>query len=170
MKKLSVFTLVAILVFLGTAAFAAELAESGALGVVDSGAVVRPGSMVLVADQNADEVQIPTPTDLDRSEYMDEHVLALSDTAQAIIKALAAEIEQLGDRSDEVEVQRKIEKIKLEEEITRLHIQLEMVKDRDNQKLVAEIEKEIAHLGTIDQPVIGMPGEQPVIGAEEVVK
>ena len=176
MKKLSLFMLVAMLVFLGTVVFSAEPGTSGDGEIVKAGVVVPPGLIVSVPDQNAEEVQIPTTTDLDSRDHMDEYILALKESAQAIILALTDEIEQLADRSDEGELQKKIEKIKLEEEIARLHLQLELVKDSEDQKLAAEIEKEIAHLETIDQPVIGTPGDQPVpesqknIGKEEVVK
>ncbi len=175
-KKLFLFMLVAMLVVFNTVVFAAEPDTSGDQGIVKAGVVIPTDLIVSAPDQDAEEAQIPTATDNDSRYYMDEYILALKENAHAKIQAIAAEIEQLADRSDEGELQKKIEKIKLEEEITRLHIQLELVKDSDNQRLVAEMEKEIAHLETIDQPVIGIPGEQPApesqksIAKEEVVK
>ena len=176
MKNLSLFMLIVMLVFLGTIAFSAEPGASGEQEVGNAEVGVPPSLTASVPNQNAKEVQIPTATDFNGRDYMDEHILALSESAQAIIQTLAAEIEQLDDRSDEGKLQKKIEKIKHEEEITRLHIQLELVKDGEDQKLAAEIEEEIAHLGTINQPVIGTPKEQPAsepkmgIGDEEVIK
>jgi DNA-binding transcriptional MerR regulator len=175
-KKLFLFMLVAMLVVFNTVVFAAEPDTSGDQEIVKVEVVIPPDLIVSAPDQNAEEVQIPTATDNNSRYYLDEYILALKENAHAKIQARVAEIEQLADRSDEGEVQKKIEKIKLEEEITRLHIQIELAKDDKDQKLVAEMEKEIAHLKTMDQAVIGVPGEQPVlemqenIGKEEVVR
>ena len=170
MKKVFLSVLVAMLILSGGVAYAAEPAGAGDLGVAESGTVSQPGAMSSIPDQNTEEVQLPTLTDRDSREYMDEYILALSDNAQAKIKTLVTEIEELADRSDAAELQKKIEKIKLEEEIARLYIRLELVKDSKNQKLAAEIEKEIAHLETIDQPVIGIPKGQPVSDPETAIK
>ncbi len=143
MKKLSVFMLVGLILLFSTTVFAAEPAPE---------TVVEPGAV-------GAEIQIPTPANLDE-ECADEYLQALHENARAQIAALETEIEQLSDRSQEPELQKEIENLKLQEEITRLEIQLELVRDSGNQELAAEIEKEIARLETIDQPVVGTLNKQ----------
>ena len=155
MKKLSVFMLVGLTLLFSTTVFAAEPAPETAVDPAAVSAQVVPGAVSLVPDQDAEEVQIPAPANLDEQEYADEYLQALHENAQAKIAAIETEIEQLSDRSQEPELQKEIENLKLQEEITRLEIQLELVRDSGNQELAAELEKEIAHLETIDQPVVG---------------
>ncbi len=160
MKKLSVFMLVGLMLLFSTIVSAAEPAPETA---GDAGAVsveVVPGAVSLVPDQDAEEVQMPAPANLDEQEYADEYLQALHENTQAQIAALETEIEQLSDRSQESELQKEIENIKLQEEITRLEIQLELVRDSGNQELAAELETEIAHLETIDQPVVSTLNKQ----------
>jgi len=159
MKKLSVVILVGLMLLFSTVVLAADSAPETAVEPGAVSAQVAPGVVDLVPDQDAEEVQIPAPANLDE-ECADEYLQALHENAQAQIAALETEIEQLSDRSQEPALQKEIENLKLQEEITRLEIQLELVRDSGNQDLAAEIEKEIAHLGTIDQPVVGTQNKQ----------
>ena len=99
-KKLFLFMLVAMLVVFNTVVFAAEPDTSGDQGIVKAGVVIPTDLIVSAPDQDAEEAQIPTATDNDSRYYMDEYILALKENAHAKIQAIAAEIEQLADRSD----------------------------------------------------------------------
>ena len=165
MKRLFGLIFILLLAFSGGTVFSATPPDGG-VEQPEARVGAPDANLPTVPDQEPGaapvaEVQISTTTDLDSREYMDEHVLAVKEKARARVEALAAEIEQLADRGEEAELQKKIEKIKLDAEIARLHIQLELVRDREDQVLAAEIEKEISHLETIDEPVIGTQGEQP---------
>jgi len=82
--------------------------------------------------------------------------------AQENIQAVLEEIDQLADKSDEGELQKKIERIKMNAEIARFKIYMEDAEDAQDFDRVSEISDEINHLENLDKPTIGVPEQQPV--------
>jgi len=157
MKTLSRFLLIIILIGYTSIASFERTATAKPLPTIQDGVVIPPQA----SEANDETIQTETSADFGNQVPMDDYIQALSENAQAKIQKIAAEIDQLDDPNDEAALQRKIEKIKLEEEKARFQLELELVKDGKDQKLVTEIEKEIAHLEKIDQPVSGIPKAQP---------
>ena len=118
-------------------------------------------SEVIVLEDGTEEVQISIPSEEVVHVYVDDRILAIESEAQEKILAVVEEIDQLADRSEEGELQKEIERIKLDAEIARLKIYVEDAEDAQDFDLAYEIRDEIDHLENLDQPVVGFPEEQP---------
>lgn len=94
-------------------------------------------------------------------DYRDARWIEVDQDAQADITAVVAEIERLDDRGDEPALQREIERIKLDAEISRLRIMMEDAEKQEDNDRVDAIWAEIEHLSALDEPVVGIPQEQP---------
>jgi hypothetical protein len=93
--------------------------------------------------------------------FIDERVLLIESEAQEKILALVDEINQLANKSHEPELQKEIERIKLDAEIARFRVEKEIAEDEENFDLAQKIQDEIDHLENLNEPVVGIPQEQP---------
>lgn len=118
-------------------------------------------SEVIVLEDGTKEVMITTPAAEAVHAFADDRVVAIEKEARGKIQAVLEEIDQLADKSDEGELQKKIERIKLDAEIARLRINLEDAEDAQDSDRAFEISDEIDHLENLDRPAIGVPEEQP---------
>lgn len=116
---------------------------------------------VIVLEDGTEEVQITMAASESAHRFADERVLAIEREAQEKILAIVEEIKLLADRSDEGELQRRIERIKLDAEIARLEMQMEDAWDAQDHDLADKLRDEIEHVENLDTPVIGVPGKQP---------
>jgi len=94
--------------------------------------------------------------------YIDERILAIEKDAQERVNAVVEEIKALTNKSKEPELQKQIEKIKLDAEIARLKIELEIAEEEGNVDVAQKLRDEINHIENLDNPVVGYPEEQPV--------
>lgn len=116
----------------------------------------------ILLEDGTEEVQktrsvSPTYAQLPR----DERIAAIETEARARIKALMEEIRGLADRSGEGEIQRRIERIKMDAEIERLTLLKEDAEKQGDEEKAYELANELDHLGSIDEPVIGEPEQRP---------
>jgi protein-arginine kinase activator protein McsA len=93
--------------------------------------------------------------------YIDERILAVEKDAQDKINTIVEEINGLTDCGKEPELQKQIEKIKLDAEVARLKIELEIAEEEGNVDVAQKLRDEINHLENLDNPVVGFPEEQP---------
>jgi len=93
--------------------------------------------------------------------YIDERILAIERDAQERVNAVVEKIKALTNKSKEPELQKQIEKIKLDAEIARLKIELEIAEEEGNVDVAQRLRDEINHIENLDNPVVGYPEEQP---------
>jgi len=120
------------------------------------------GSDQSAGETGTEEVMITTPVAETVHAFTDDRVVAIKKEAQENIQAVLEEIDQLADKSDEGELQKKIERIKMNAEIARFKIYMEDAEDAQDFDRVSEISDEINHLENLDKPTIGVPEQQPV--------
>lgn len=128
-------------------------------GQVDAGIVVPQKEDVCAGA--SEEAHIAPSKEQVVRKFVDDRILAVESDAQEKILAIVEEINLLTDKSDEAELQKEIEKIKLDAEIARLGIRMEDAEDAQDFDLAYQIRDEIDHLATLDEPVVGFPEEQP---------
>ncbi|MCK4518235.1 hypothetical protein KAT92_05625 [Candidatus Babeliales bacterium] len=137
------------------------LTVTPALVIAEEGASHEP--VVETGQVNADVV-VPQKQDVDFKDvvhkFTDDRILAIESAAQEEIKAIVEEINQLEDKSDEGELQKEIERIKLVAEIARLRIIMEIAEEGEDFDLAEMIEDEIYHLEYPKEPDVVDPSEQ----------
>ncbi len=121
-------------------------------------AVLPPSEAVVGAEPAADDSSAIQARDPQKRH---NRYAVVKEDARSQIAGVLAEIHALEDRGDEPELQREIERIKLDAEIARLQIVQQDANQKGDRNLIQEIEAEIGHLMVIDEPVIGVPQEQP---------
>ena len=170
MKRVVLFVFLSMFLLLVCPVF--SIAQEGAsnepvveTGQVDAGIVVPPKEDVCAGASG--EVHIAPSKEQVVRKFNDERILAVESDAQEKILAIVEEINWLTDKSDEAELQKEIEKIKLDAEIARLRIQMEDAEDAQDFDLAYQIRDEIDHLATLDEPVVGFPEEQPAPSHKE---
>lgn len=147
--------------------FTPVFAMAGAVGSDEPIAEVVTGenkavtSEVIVLEDGTEEVQISVPEAEGVHAFVDDRVVAIENEARERIQAVMEEIRQFDGRSDEGELQKEIERIKLDAEIARFKMYLEDAEEAQNYGLADEMRAEIEHLENLDQQVIGVPEEQP---------
>lgn len=162
MKRTILFLAILLLLFTPVLIMAEEPSTDEAVtetGQMDAGIIV-PQEQV-ISDGDSEEVQIEAPKAKIVHKFTDVRILAIESEAQEKIQAIVEEINQLADKSDEGELQKEVERIKLDAEIARLRIQMEDAEDAQNFDIADEIRDEIDHLENLDKPSIGIPKEQP---------
>lgn len=82
-------------------------------------------------------------------------------SSDSVIANLSAQIQSLEDKNLEPELQRQVEQLKLQSEISRLNQELTKARQRGDAKQIQEYSAEIEHLSGINEPVIGDENEQP---------
>lgn len=170
MKRVVLFVFLSMFLLLVCPVF--SLAQEGAsnepvveTGQVNAGVVVPQKEDVGAGA--SEEVHIAPSKEQVVHKFIDDRILAVESDAQDKIQAIVEEINQLADRSDEAELQKEIEKIKLDAEIARLSIQMETAEDGGDFDLARKIQEELYHLATLDEPVVGFPEEQPAPSHKE---
>jgi hypothetical protein len=94
-------------------------------------------------------------------DHRDARWIEVDQNAKAEIAAVIEEIERLDETGDEPALQREIERIKLDAEISRLRIMMEDAEKQEDNDRVDAIWDEIEHLSALDEPVVGIPQKQP---------
>ena len=130
-----------------------SMAEEGGLdeplaetGVVDGGIIVPQGQEE-TAGSGAPE-------------KLDPRILEIVNEAQGKIQAIVEQINQLEDKSQEGELQKEIERIKLDAEIARLKIVMHDADERGDIDLADMLGDEIDRLENPEEPVPAEPSEQ----------
>ncbi len=126
-------------------------------------AAVAITEVVVLEDGTVEEhIRIPateTGTDV-QARVANKEIVAIENEARQKIAAVRENINRLADRSDEGELQKEIERIKLDAEIARFEVLRQAAEEKENFELADELQQEISHLQTIDQPVYGTRNEQ----------
>ena len=124
--------------------------------------IVQPPQEELAALEAEDE-QMPVPAAAETADlrFLDERILRVELNAQKEILAVVEEIDQLEDKSAEYELQKEIERIKLDAEIARLRIYADDAEAEENIELVEEFNDHIDYLEALHEPVVGTPSQQP---------
>jgi hypothetical protein len=153
-------------VFLLSAVFShsEETALNGTAGEASAAA----GVIVTIQEEEFDvgasqEARIPVRTVPQEVilKFMDERILRVQQDAQEEILAVIEEINQLEDKSAEPELQKEIERIKLDAEIARLKIYMQDAEEKEKFELADEFSDHIDYLENLNEPVVGIPAEQP---------
>ncbi len=92
--------------------------------------------------------------------WRDDRIQAIEMEAQEKIRLVLEKINNLEDKSQEGELQKQIERIKLDAEIARFTVQKQDAENEGNVELAKELQNEINHLKTVNQPVYGTQDEQ----------
>ena len=147
------------------------LLPAGALAVAGAQSMADPATtadtiVVLPADESSEaetlgEFQHQSPDGQLLHDYRDQRVVAVEHDAQAEISAVLAEINKLDSQQDEPTLQREIERIKLDAEITRLKIMIEDAENQGDHDRADALWEEIERLVTLDEPAVGVPQAQP---------
>lgn len=124
----------------------------------ESGAIE---TQVIVLEDGTEEVHTIMPEAEGVHRFADERILAIEDEAREKIRTILDEIHGLADRSDEGDLQKKIGKIKLDAEIACRTIRMEDAWDAEDYDSANKMREEIDHLKNLDEPAVGVPGEQP---------
>ena len=109
----------------------------------------------------AEEVQVEPLKGQLLHDYRDERMIKAEQDAQADIAATLAEIDSLDNRGDEPALQREIERIKQDVEMSRLRIMMADAERQGDQDRADKLWAEIEHLSAIEEPVVGIPQKQP---------
>ena len=149
MKRAVLFIFLSGLLLLATSALA--MAEEGAMD-----------ELVQVPEVNSGGPQAGLEAPV-IPKYIDERILAVEKDARDRINVIVEEINALTDRSKEPELQKQIEKIKLDAEIARLKIEIEIAEEKGSMDIAQKFRDEIYHLENLDNPVVGYPEEQPIL-------
>ena len=160
MRTISFF-LMLLLMFTPVLVTAEDVGSDQSAGETVEVAAPNITSEVIVLEDGTEEVMITTPAAEAVHAFADDRVVAIEKEARKKIQAVLEEIDQLADKSDEGELQKKIQRIKLDTEIARLRIYMEDADDEQDFDRVSEISDEINHLENLDKPAIGVPEEQP---------
>jgi len=159
MKRVVLF-LSMLLLFMPVLGQADETAETeSAVVAVETEAVEE---QIIVLEDGTEEVHTIRLQAEGVYRFADERIVAIEDEAREKINAVLDEIDRLADKSDEGELQKEVEEIKLDAEIARLTILMQDAEDAEDFDLADELGEEIEHLATLDEPVIGVPEAQPV--------
>ena len=161
MMRTILFLSVLLFMFTPVFAMAGAVSSDEPVSEVVTGENEAVTSEVIVLEDGTEEVQISVPAAEGVHAFVDDRVVAIENEAQERIRGVIGEIRQLEDRSNEGELQKEIERIKRDTEIARLKMYLEDAEDAQNYRLADEMRAEIEHLENLDQPVIGVPAEQP---------
>ena len=148
MKRAVLFIFLSGLLLLATSALA--MAEEGAMDELVQAPEVNSGR----PQAGLEAPVIPN---------IDKRILGLEKDARDRINAIVEEINALTDRSKEPELQKQIEKIKLDAEIARLKIEIEIAEEEGSMDIAQKFRDEIYHLENLDNPVVGYPEEQPIL-------
>lgn len=161
MMRTIIFLSMFLFMFTPVFAIAGDVSSDDPVAEVVAGETEAVTSEVIVLEDGTEEVHTIRPQAEGVYRFADEHILALEDEAREQINAILDEIDQLADKSDEGELQKEIEKIKLDAEINRLKILMQDAEDAEDLALADELWEEVDHLENLDKPVIGVPEEQP---------
>lgn len=159
MKQVILFLSMFLLLFTPVLNQAEEPAEmESAVITVETEAVEE---QVIVLEDGTEEVHKIVHQAEGLHRFADERILAIEDEAREKINAVLDEIDRLADKRGEGELQKEIERIKLDAEIARLQILMQDAEDEEDLELADELREEIEHLETLDEPAIGVSNEQP---------
>ena len=114
-------------------------------------------TVVKASQEDADAVDIgalPVP------HFVDGRIKLIQEDTADKIAAVIEEIDQLNDRSLESELQKKIEKIKLDALIARHKITMEIAEEQEDYDLANVLYNEIYRLENPDEPISFIPSEQ----------
>ncbi len=114
-----------------------------------------------ITESGVEAVQEPELLTKSLADIEGEEVSAVSADAPSKIATLSAQIEGLEDKNLEPGLQRQIEQLKLEAEISRIEGAVAKAKELGDFKLVGEYSAELEHLSRINEPVVGNENEQP---------
>ena len=136
-----------------------SMAEEGALdeplaetGVVDVGIFVPQGQEETAGSGAPEKPEV--------HKFIDPRILEIENEAQGKIQAIVEQINQLEDKSQEGELQKEIEQIKLDAEIARLKIVMHDADERGDIDLADMLGDEIDRLENPEEPVPAEPSEQ----------
>ncbi|MCK4887337.1 MAG: hypothetical protein KAS96_08105 [Planctomycetes bacterium] len=146
MKRLGLLVGFVVCALLGASVFSEIYNSMGEEPIVESG----------IEAVRAPELLTKSLADADGAE-----VSAVSNEVSSEITNLSAQIESLEDKNLEPELQRQIEQLKLESEITRINCDLAKAQKLGDSRLAEEYSAELEHLSSINEPVIGDENEQP---------
>jgi len=163
MMRTILFLSVCVFIFTPVFAMAGDVTQYEAAVEVVEGETEAATTEVIVLEDGTEEVHTIRPQTQDVYRFADERILAIEDKAREKIYAILDEINRLEDRSDEGELQKEIERIKLDAEIARFKMLMQDAEDAEDFDLADELWEEIEHLETVDQTVIGVPQEQPAL-------
>lgn len=117
---------------------------------------------VIVLEDGTEEVCIIAPRSEGVHRFADKRILAIEKQTRAKIHAVQEEIDRLADKSDAGELQKEIQRIKLDAEIARLKILIKDAEDAGDLELIDALGKEIEYLETQDEPIPVIPKEKTV--------
>jgi hypothetical protein len=159
--KRCLFILTAFLFLISGAHAWAEADDSeGEVVVVNGLAAEEPEIEIIVLEDGTEEVQEILPASAYAPVMVDERYLAIQVDARQRIEAILSQIRDLADGSEEGELQKQIEQIKMDAEIERLAVLKADAENRGDDEMADELAYEIEHRARIDEPVIGHQGEQ----------
>lgn len=160
MKRVVLFLSMLLLLFMPVLSQADETAEMESAVVTGETEAVE--EQIIVLEDGTEEVHTIRLQAEGVYRFADERIVAIEDEAREKINAVLDEIGRLADKSDEGELQKEVEEIKLDAEIARFRILMQDAEDAEDLDLADELGDEIAHLESLDEPVIGVPEAQPV--------
>lgn len=134
--------------------------SEGEVVAITGPAAEAPEVEIIVLEDGTEEVQEILPASAHAPVMVDERYLAIKVDARQRIEAILEQIRELDDGSNEGELQKQIEQVKMDAEIERLVVLKENAEVREDYELADELAYEIDHLGRIDEPAIGEPEEQ----------
>ena len=161
MKQAVLFVSMLLIMFIPVFGMAEDVSSDQAAGETVEVAPPAVTSEVIVLEDGTEEVIISIPAAEAVHAFVDDRVVAIQSEAQEKIQGVVEDINQLADKSDEGELQKKIERIKLDAEIARFKIYLQDAEDAQDSDRTFEISNEIDQLENLDKPAIGVPEEQP---------
>lgn len=138
-------------------ALAQEGQPEASIAAVTGDVVEEPIIEILVLEDGSEEVQEILPDSAYATASSDERYLAMKTDAQERIDILLEQIRELENNSEEGELQKQIEQIKMDAEIERLTVLKEDAEAREDVDLADEYTVEINNLTIIDQPIVGRP-------------
>lgn len=161
MIRTIVFFSVCVFMFMPVFAMAGDVSSDEALAEVVTGEAEAVTTKVIILEDGTEEVQVFRPDAEGVQAFVDSRVVAIESEAKEKMQAVMEEIRHLEDRSNEGELQKEIEQIKLDAQIARLRMYMVDAEDAQKYDLADELRVEIEHLENLGEPVIGIPEEQP---------
>jgi hypothetical protein len=124
--------------------------------------VIDEAPVFISVDAGDEENMDAAQTDFaDAPQIVDERIRRIENDAAAEIRGVVTEIDMLADRSEEAELQKEIERIKLDAEIARLRIYVQDAEAGGYFDIADEYHDQIDYLEKLNEPVIGLPVKQP---------
>ena len=160
MKQILFILTAFLFLILGTHAWAQADDPEGVVVAMTGPADEGPEVEIIILEDGTEEIQELLPDSAYAPASSDERYLAMKTDAQQRIDALLEQVRELENKSEEGELQKQIEQIKMDAEIERLTMLKEDAEAREDVDLADELASEIVYLERIDVPAIGDPDEQ----------